>query len=138
MTDNQDKKEEFKNIPVPERRVAAGEQQVNFDVGKEVSPEGQAENKEVSQNEKIISDELKREIELMQIDENLKKEAEQKANKIQFLGDEDKLKELLRIAKDKGVVYAIQICKKMNDPYLLDTLHDILAKEGFYKNFVKK
>ena len=90
------------------------------------------------ENEKIVSESLKREVEMMQIDESLKKEAEQKANKIQLLADDDKLKELLRIVKEKGVIYAIQVCKKMNDAYLLDTLHDILAKEGYYKNFVKK
>jgi hypothetical protein len=74
----------------------------------------------------------------MQLDDNLKKEAEQKANKIQFLADDDKLKELLKIAGEKGIVFAIQTAKKMNEPFLLDALHDILAKEGYYKKFIKK
>jgi hypothetical protein len=73
----------------------------------------------------------------MQVDDNLKKEAEQKANKIQFLADDEKLKKLLDIAKEKGVVFAIQTAKGMNDPFLLDALHDILAKEGYYHKFVK-
>jgi penicillin-binding protein-related factor A (putative recombinase) len=74
----------------------------------------------------------------MEIDDNLKKEAEQKANKISFLGDDEKLKHLLQISREKGVVFAIKVAKSMNEPYLLDTFHDLLAKEGFYKDFVKK
>ena len=73
----------------------------------------------------------------MQFDDNLKKEAEQKANIISFLADGDKLKNLLNIAKEKGIVFAINVAKKMNDPFLLDAFHDILAKEGYYKKFVK-
>jgi hypothetical protein len=84
-----------------------------------------------------VAEELRREIDLMNIDENLKKEAEQKANKIQFLADDDKLKELLRMAREKGVIYSVQVAKKMNDPFLLDAFHDLLAKEGYYQKFVK-
>jgi len=86
----------------------------------------------------IVSAELRREIELMNVDDNLKKLAEQKANKISFLADDDKLKHLLQVAKEKGVLFAIQTAKKMNDPFLLDTLHDALAREGYYKDFTKK
>lgn len=118
---------------VPERKKNISEEEVHFDWGKEKK----TEKKELTENDKIISEELKREIELMQVDDNLKKEAEQKANKIQFLADDEKLKNLLNAAKEKGVVFAINVAKKMNDPFLLDALHDILAKEGYYKKFVK-
>ncbi|MGD0577201.1 MAG: hypothetical protein ABSA74_03950 [Candidatus Staskawiczbacteria bacterium] len=129
---DQNRKEEI--IKAPEKKTSATEQAVHFDWEKEKK----VEKKETSSDEKAISEELKREIELMSIDENLKKQAEQKANKIQFLADDDKLKELLKIAREKGVIFAIQVAKKMNEPYLLDVLHDILAKEGYYKNFIKK
>jgi len=130
MDDNK-KEEKLKDIPVPER------QSVNFDAEQKTNPESNVEKRDVFQEDKNISEGLKREIELMQIDDSLKIEAGQKANKIQTLADDDKLKELLRIAKEKGVIYAIQVCKKMNDPYLLDTLHDMLAKEGYYTKFSK-
>lgn len=139
MTDNIDKQEvDSKNIPVPEKRIPASEQAAGFGAEKEIKVETGAEKKEVSQDEKIISEELKREIELMQIDENLRGQAEHKAKKIQSLSDDQKLKKLLELAKEKGVIFAVQVAKKMNDPYLLDTLHDILAKEGYYQNFIKK
>jgi len=107
----------------------------------ETSSFEQEKVKELRENlkaDEAISRELKREIELMNIDDNLKKAAEQKANKIQFLADDDKLKRLLEIAKEKGVVFAVKVAKSMNDPFILDTLHDTLAQEGYYKDFIKK
>lgn len=130
--------EKFNNIPVPERKVPTENQPVDFKAEKEMGPEGKVEKKDTFNEDKNISEGLKREIELMEVDKNLKQQAEQTANKIHSLSDDDKLKELLNIAKDKGVIYAIGVCKKMNDPYLLDTLHDMLAKEGYYQNFIKK
>jgi len=117
----------------PEKRSTPLEQAAAF----EQKPEIILEKKEISRDEKIISEELKREIELMEIDDNLKKQAEQKANKIQFLADDDKLKKLLAIAREKGVTFAIKVAKSMNDPFILDTLHDALAQEGYYKDFIK-
>ena len=130
MTD--EKKEELK---IPEKRdamqeAASAPQERGFGEPKE--------KKEMSADEKNVSEELKREIELMTMDENLKKEAEQKANKISFLADDDKLEELLKVAKEKGVVFAIKTAKSMNDPFLLDTLHDLLAKEGYYQKFMSQ
>ena len=130
----QDKKEEApKIVPAPEKKTPAVEQAVNQ---KEL--EKAQENKEIASEEKVVADELRREIDLMQIDDNLKQQAEQKANKISFLADDAKLKQLLDMAREKGVIFAIQVAKKMNDPYILDTLHDVFAKEGLYKDFLKK
>jgi hypothetical protein len=128
---DQDKKEELKT---PEKITQTPDQEARFDWDKEKK----IEKKEISPDEKIISQELRREIELMEVDDNLKKQAEQKANKIQFLADDDKLKKLLGIAREKGLVFAIQVAKRMNDPFILDTLHDALAQEGYYQNFIKK
>ena len=116
---------------IPEKEIP----KAPFFSGGEAEP--RPKKKETPKEEQIISEELKREIELMEVDENLKKVAEDKANKIQFLADDEKLKKLLEIAKEKGVLVAIQAAKRMNDPYLLDTLHDILAKEGYYKKFLE-
>lgn len=48
---------------------------------------------------------------------------------------EGQIKLLLETAKKKGVVEAVAAAKKINDPYLLDIFHDVLAKEGLYKKF---
>ncbi len=60
-------------------------------------------------------------------------EEEDKNNQIK-----EKIKELLDIGEKKGLVYAIEKAKQSNDPFLLDVFHDILAKDGNYKNILKK
>jgi hypothetical protein len=125
MIDNQNKKE---NLKIPEKKVEE-ESLIDFDVEKLDSiPE-----KEISVDERNVADNLRREIELMETDENLKQEARKKALKIEFLGEQEKIEHLLDVAREKGVVSAIKTAMEMKDPYLLDALHDILAKEGFYK-----
>jgi hypothetical protein len=74
----------------------------------------------------------------MELDDKAKSEAEAKAEKIDFLGEKEKIERLLDIAREKGLVFAIQVARKMNEPYLLDILHDTLAQEGFYKDFLSK
>jgi len=144
---DQDKQEDIKT-PSPsqisrsetsegKKRISPLEQAAAFKHDPEGTPEKILEKKEISQDEKIISEELRREIDLMQLDDNLKKQAEQKANIIQFLADDDKLEKLMEIAREKGVIFAIQVAKKMNEPFLLDTLHDTLAREGYYKDFTR-
>jgi len=132
MVDSKDQQEKFKaSVESPEKGIPKPE---NIPVPER---ENNIEKQELNKEDKIISEQLKREIELMDVDDDLKKRAEQKANKISFLADDKKLKNLLRVAKEKGVIFAIQVAKKMNDPFLLDTLHDTLAREGYYKDFIK-
>jgi hypothetical protein len=124
--ENQEKNEK-RGAPNPEKP---------FDWDKE-KREAAIEKKEISPDDKIISEELRREIELMETDENSRDEAKIKSDKIKFLGEDEKLEHLLSLAREKGVVFAIQVAKKMNEPFLLDTLHDALAKEGYYQKFTK-
>ena len=124
MTD-QDKKKE---VPIPEKEVVATDQIKRF----EREPGKVPETKEALRDDKLVSAELRKEIEMMQLDDSTKAEAEKKAQKIEFLGEKEKIEHLLEIAREKGVVFAIQVAKRMNEPYLLDILHDTLAREGFY------
>jgi len=114
-----------------EKGISASEQRIEF--GKEKEPV--VEKKEISKDEKIVADELRREIEMMEVEGNLKEEAKKKAQEIEFLGEKEKIEHLLKIAREKGIIFAIKSAKEMKDAYILDTLHDILAKEGYYKNF---
>lgn len=88
--------------------------------------------------EKFAREALTREVQLMEMDENFKKEAQKKAREIQYLAEEDKIEHLLTVAKEKGVVLAVALATNMNDPFILDMLHDILAKEwDTYKQYLK-
>lgn len=130
MDDNKDNQEQIKN---PEKGIPASEQPVQFEREGMRTPE----KKELSREDEIVSSELRKEIEMMELDENTKGEAEKKAEKIGFLDEEEKIKHLLKTAREKGLIFAIQVAKKMHEPYLLDILHDTLAREGFYKDFTK-
>jgi len=130
MTDAKDQQE---NIKTPEAKIPAPEQEVSFEAEQVKSPELQ----DLKRGDKIVDDELRKEIELMELDEKSKGEAKKRAEKISFLAEDEKVKHLLKIAKEKGVVFAVQVARKMNDPFILDILHDSLAQEGFYKDFSK-
>ena len=133
MTDLNIKEDESKNISTPEKKVAAGEQAVKFKQEGYKAPE----KREVSPDEEIVSDELKRELEKMEFDPVAKADIEKTREKIEYLGEKEKIEHLLKIAREKGLFFAIQVAKKMNEPYLLDTLHDVLAREGFYKKIIQ-
>lgn len=126
---NKDKQEE--QIKGLEKQDSVGEQPIEFE-----GPPA-PEKKEVLSEEKIITDELRREIEMMEVDDKLKDEAKKKAQKIEFLGEKEKIEHLLEAVRKKGVVFAVNMAKEMKDPYILDIFHDILAREGYYKDFIK-
>ena len=80
---------------------------------------------------------IRQQLEVMDLDDGLKPGAQSAANDIKALDDKKKLENLLQIAKNKGVIFAVNVAKKMNDPYLLDVFHDALVKNGYYKDFLK-
>jgi hypothetical protein len=87
---------------------------------------------------KIIEEKLEEELEKMEVNsEHLKEDIKVEREQIQDLKKKGKINRLLQIAQEKGVAYAIGVAKKMEDPYLIDTLHDILAHKGFYNKFIK-
>ena len=130
-----------KNLPAQKREIKqpsdeslSSEQKIEFLQEGVKVPERQEPTKE----EIITIEALKREIDMMGLDDSLKEEATQKARKIQTLGKEKKIEHLLEIVKEKGIIFAVEVAKQMNDPYILDTFHDILIKEwGIYKQFLK-
>jgi len=100
-------------------------------------PEVLAESKD--NTEQLKSEEIQKireKIEKTEIDDSLKIQANSQAQSIKNLDEEKKIKELLNIARAKGVIYAVHVAQKMEDPYILDLLHDILVKEGYYKEFL--
>lgn len=126
----QDKKQRMES---PEGKSLMSEQKEYFEQEAGKVPE----KREGSRFDKIVSEELKQEIEMMEQDDKTKAEAKNKAEKIRVLGEKEKIEHLLEIARDKGVIFAIQVARKMNEPYILDILHDTLGKEGFFKDFAK-
>lgn len=134
MVDNNDKQEiDIKSVPAQEKAPSDVEGAPRFEQAAGEIPE----RREVPQDDKIVSAELRKEIEMMELDDKTKDEAKKKAEKIEFLGEKEKIEHLLQMAREKGVFFAVQVAKKMNEPYLLDILHDTLAQEGFYRKIMQ-
>ncbi len=53
------------------------------------------------------------------------------------LDDREKITELINIAFTKGPQEAIQIARKLDRPIVLDTLHDLLARDELYYQLLK-
>lgn len=78
---------------------------------------------------------LRQKIDAIDVDDSVKPQVSQTAQSIQGVASDEKIKKLLLVAEQKGVIYAVNVAKKMDDPYLLDMFHDALAAQGFYKKF---
>ncbi len=117
-------KEELLSVPLPE----------NSD-GFELEKREATEKKEASSNGQMS--ELKKSIEDMDLDDGASMQAAASAESLAEVEEGKRLKNLLELAKSKGVVFAVKVAQKMNDPYVLDLLHDKLAENGYYKEFLK-
>lgn len=61
---------------------------------------------------------------------------QQVAQKIQELQEQSKERQiqiLTEMAFEKGVVYAVEIAKNLDNPYLLDEFHDVLVDQLYNK-----
>jgi len=128
MVDNNKKKEVTdKEKPIIHQQEREGEA-------------GNQEKREVKDNlEKINSlkiEEIKKRLEDQALSQEMQEEIQREAENLMSANEPERTEKLLAIAKKKGVVSAINIAKKMTD-FDIDTFHDVLAKNGLYKEFLK-
>lgn len=125
--------------PSPDKETLSKEKLERVSLGKEA--EIPPKLRELWQEKERLSEErikeLREKIERIDLEDALKIKAAREANKIKSLPDQKMIEKLMDIAKRKGVVYAVEVAKKMNSDYILDTFHDMLAENGFYENFLK-
>ncbi len=132
---------DFSNRP-KEKKESPLERKAVWDVEKAKSheqeiKEAQKERLPIEQQQEVYK-QLRQEIEEMQLVPELQKEAENKSKKIDVLNEKEKLEELLILAREKGIEFAVKVAKNMNDAYILDLFHDLLVKQGFYKQFLNQ
>lgn len=100
--------------------------------------EGKKEEREfLTEREKMIKEKLREELAKMELEPGLKEEAQKKAKEIETFNEKGKVNRLLNLAQEKGLVFAVGVAKKMDDPYTLDIFHDILARNELYKRYSK-
>ena len=56
-----------------------------------------------------------------------------KAKEIESEPKERQIQLLVNLAFEKGIVQAVEVAKGLNNPYLLDELHDVLVDEYYNK-----
>lgn len=78
---------------------------------------------------------LKKKVEAMELEEEMKPQVSAKVQDTQDLDDEEKIQYLIKLAQTKGAIFAVKIAQKMDNPYILDSLHDALIENGQYKKF---
>jgi FtsZ-interacting cell division protein ZipA len=97
------------------------------------------EKEPLPENERVELDNIREEVaRAEEAKPEITERAKEEAGQIDLiLGKEGKLKRLLDVAEEQGVIFSVAVAKKMEDPFTLDILHDILARDGFYKKFRK-
>lgn len=119
--------ERWEIVKEPFGEAQSKEREVSPEV-KEIGEEREAKIEE----EKASTEELQKEIEKISQSPQVQRDIKQKAVQIKSLGNEGKLKRLLDLAQERGVAFAIGVAKDLNDPYLLDALHDKIIEKGLY------
>lgn len=130
------RKTDKKTIDEKSNEVSFSDQERYIEKPVEVKPELE-KKEELLNQENLTEKELRQKIEEMSLDEALKKQVQSQAQQLKYLDDQEKVKQLLKIAETKGVVYAVNVAKKMNDAYILDSLHDLLVEKGFYRKLLR-
>ena len=119
------------------RDDALGEIPINEEVADYKEDAKEAGEKIGVADSQITREAIRKEIENADLDDSIKMQAQSAANDAKLLDEQEKLKTLLQTAQQKGVMFALQVAKNMDDPYILDLLHDMLVKGGYYKKFKK-
>lgn len=121
-------REEYKEKPSSaEAPLSAGEEK-----------EGILEKREFAEEEIKKREELEKEIEKIKLSPQIKAQAQKQADEIKKQSAKGKIQHLLDLAQAQGISYAVEVARKIDDPYLLDLFHDTLAKEGLFKKFMEK
>lgn len=103
---------------------------------KKLSPEAGRE-RELSEAQKRVREEIieagKGLLPLQTTDE-----ASKAASELLTLDDRAQLSELIKLAFTKGVIFSLNVGRKLQNPLVLDTFHDLLASDDLYYRFIKE
>jgi len=95
----------------------------------------EVKRRELSEEEIKEKEELLRRITEAELPLELSLEAEKEADKLREGTVKERIEKLLELAEEKGLLYAVEVAKKAENPLVMDLFHDILAKNGLFKRF---
>ena len=94
------------------------------------------EAKPLSNEEEKLKKALQESIKKINISPNELEEARKEVEKMERKAVEGKIRHLLQLAATKGLALAIATANATQDALLIDTFHDILAKNGLFKEYL--
>lgn len=92
--------------------------------------ESREEREQVPQEREQAREAIEREAAKMPLPVQAEREIASEAKSMEALDKEGKVERLVQLAQTKGVFFAVRLAKSMDDAYVLDRLHDELAKKG--------
>ena len=101
---------------------------------KEGGIENQKERKDVLEigfEKRIIEEKLGEDLKKLEEDPGkFQDQIQDERKQINQIKKEGRLSRLLSIAEEKGAHFAVEVAKRMDDPFILDALHDLLVQKG--------
>lgn len=92
--------------------------------------EGREEKEEQGENARKH---LEREAERISLTSSDTQDLRKQSAAVNMASDQGKIQRLLKLVEDKGAFFAIKVAQETGDSYVLDLLHDVLAKDNLYK-----
>lgn len=94
-----------------------------------------APERELSEAEKSTKEEIIKETERVQTQAS-NDAISQSANDLLSMDDQAQLSELIKLTFSKGVAFALDVARKLENPLVLDTFHDLLARDELYYKLI--
>jgi len=91
----------------------------------------------LTEEEKKEKEKIEKKIEKAEFPVKEEEKLKEEAKKIEKMTLPGKVSRLFEIASEKGLFSALKIAETIGDGYLIDVFHDLLAKNGLYKKFLK-
>lgn len=133
------------NLSPEEKKTTEAEQKLHelaekmYSARKESAEEKEAGPELLNETEKLNREELVKKMQSKQLsDEDTVAVQAHAVDVSRASGAGAQLTKLVNLAHAKGVLYAIEVARKMRDPHLLDALHDMLAKDDNFRQLVEK
>jgi hypothetical protein len=97
----------------------------------------EAKKEVLSEPEKEAKQRLIQETTRAELPQEIQKQAETKAVQTAALEPKQQLEQLVGLAFEKGPAFAVETARRLNDPFILDALHDTLAKNQLYQKLTQ-
>ena len=128
----------MQNEPQKQREDIEPRPEQKYEKREEAYPEQREVQEGEPRGEENVRELLERKAEEMEVTPDIKEDIRTHVVSAKTSGDgQATVQRLIQVVQAKGIPFAIKVAKEMDDPYVLDLLHDALAKDDLYKQYVE-